>query len=495
MTGKDSAGLSVMRRVLARLGAGVACLLLQGCLAQEADLRHVRSDLNTSIRQSQREKEEIHRAVEQANLLIAQQKKEADELVRETRARLSNEVARLREVSLPQIRGELEKSDNRTGRLVQGLEDVNQRFTSLERTQKSQSEQIATLKLERDRLQEELGKLVSRADTLGQSLVGAVKGMEAKLQEQQKELQATSAQTVTLAKRLDVQPQTLIGQLGEFRSALAEFKTVLASLGEQVAQQDQRLNHLSQLGVELSQRTEAVKAKLEEDDKTVSAHLARVNKSVESVALALKTSSEGLAARVDNMERRQVEIAQQTASLQGKAESITGRVNQVQQVPPNVRKTREGPAPTRRQASEGELLQSAIRPGQNSLIETDKEAYDRAMQRFKTGDLESAREGFRGFLVRYPNSQLAPNAQYWIGECYYGTKDFQRAIEAYNRVKAVYPGSNKVPSALLKKGFAYLSLNDRAQASSVLKQVVEGFPQSHEASMARDKLAQLKQGR
>ncbi|MEK6586496.1 MAG: tol-pal system protein YbgF, partial [Nitrospirota bacterium] len=111
------------------------------------------------------------------------------------------------------------------------------------------------------------------------------------------------------------------------------------------------------------------------------------------------------------------------------------------------------------------------------------------------GDLEGARQGFTGFLDEYPNSTLAPNARFWLGESHFGKKEFQRAIDAYDKVEIDYPGSEKVPAAILKKGYAYLALKDKRRASSAFKQVVTLYPKTVEAGKASDKLAQLKEVR
>jgi tol-pal system protein YbgF len=113
---------------------------------------------------------------------------------------------------------------------------------------------------------------------------------------------------------------------------------------------------------------------------------------------------------------------------------------------------------------------------------------------FRDGDLEE-RDG--GFQHSSPLSELdlAPNARYWLGEAYYGTKDFKRAIDAYDKVELDYPRSEKVPAAILKKGYAYLALKDKKRASSTFKQVVTLYPRSPEAGKASDKLVQLKEGR
>jgi tol-pal system protein YbgF len=121
-----------------------------------------------------------------------------------------------------------------------------------------------------------------------------------------------------------------------------------------------------------------------------------------------------------------------------------------------------------------------------------KESYDRTLKKFKEGDIEAARQGFAEFLTTYPDSALAGNAQYWLGEAYYAKKQYEQAIEHFDRVVSEYAGSEKVPSALLMKGMAYLGLKDRKRAAAALRQVMEGYPKSTQASKAADKLAQLK---
>jgi tol-pal system protein YbgF len=138
---------------------------------------------------------------------------------------------------------------------------------------------------------------------------------------------------------------------------------------------------------------------------------------------------------------------------------------------------------------------SKFEPAQASSDPPDRVRYERVLGLFRDGDLEGARQGFAGFLDDYPNSTLAPNARFWLGESYFGKKEFQRAIDAYGKVEIDYPGSEKVPAAILKKGYAYLALKDKKRASSAFKQVVTLYPRTVEAGKASDKLAQLKEMR
>ena len=130
-----------------------------------------------------------------------------------------------------------------------------------------------------------------------------------------------------------------------------------------------------------------------------------------------------------------------------------------------------------------------------SAERSDKLEYERLLAQFRDGDLDGARQGFAAFLRDHQNSDLSPNARYWLGESYYGKKDYKQAIDSYDRVEQDFPQSEKVPAAILKKGYAYLAMNDKKRASAAFKQVVTLYPRSPEAGKAFDKLSQLKESR
>jgi tol-pal system protein YbgF len=121
----------------------------------------------------------------------------------------------------------------------------------------------------------------------------------------------------------------------------------------------------------------------------------------------------------------------------------------------------------------------------------EKEIYTLAKEAFDKGDFESGREGFQKLLKRYPDSENADNAQFWIGETYYREKWYEKAILEYQKVIEKYPEGNKVQSSLLKQGFAFKNLGDKANASLILKELVKKYPDSTEAGIARKKLQEF----
>jgi tol-pal system protein YbgF len=118
-------------------------------------------------------------------------------------------------------------------------------------------------------------------------------------------------------------------------------------------------------------------------------------------------------------------------------------------------------------------------------------AYSRAFDALKTTDYSSAITRFREFLRVYPQSQLAGNAQYWLGEAYYVTHDYDNAATTFRSVGEQYPQSAKVPDALLKLGLTQIDQKKLAEARSTLKQVIQRFPGTDAAKLAASRLQNL----
>jgi tol-pal system protein YbgF len=129
--------------------------------------------------------------------------------------------------------------------------------------------------------------------------------------------------------------------------------------------------------------------------------------------------------------------------------------------------------------------------GEPMVAAMPDEIYDTAYLDVTRGNYSLAVQGFEEYLDSYPDSELADNAQYWIGECYYVQRDYFKAIEEFGKVLDLYPRGDKVPGAMVKLGMSYLEVRDRASAKKIFSQVVELYPHTDEASIARDQLAML----
>lgn len=139
----------------------------------------------------------------------------------------------------------------------------------------------------------------------------------------------------------------------------------------------------------------------------------------------------------------------------------------------------------------GELPSSADSP---EVMEagSEKQQYDAAKKLFDEGDNANARIQFENFINKYPESENADNARFWIADSYYSEKWFEKAILEYQKVFEKYPDSNKLSAARLKQGYAFAELGEKANARLILKELIKKHPNSNEAKYAQEKLNSLK---
>jgi tol-pal system protein YbgF len=137
--------------------------------------------------------------------------------------------------------------------------------------------------------------------------------------------------------------------------------------------------------------------------------------------------------------------------------------------------------------SSGNVQTAKVQPASNP-----EDHYDNALMLFRSGQYDGARNEFKSYLERYPKSDLADNAQFWLGECYYAEKRYGEAIAAYEKTIKEHPKSDKVSSAMLKQGMAFLELGDNTAGKILLKKVVKEYPHSNQAKIAKSKLARTK---
>lgn len=116
--------------------------------------------------------------------------------------------------------------------------------------------------------------------------------------------------------------------------------------------------------------------------------------------------------------------------------------------------------------------------------------YNKGKQLFDQEDYAGARSAFESILRKFPQSDQADNAQFWIGETYYRESWYEKAILEYQKVIENYPKGNKVPAALLKQGMAFTELGDKENAALIFRELVDRYPRSTEAKIAAQKLKQ-----
>lgn len=111
--------------------------------------------------------------------------------------------------------------------------------------------------------------------------------------------------------------------------------------------------------------------------------------------------------------------------------------------------------------------------------------YEDAMRDKQGGNLDLALDQFRQYLTHFPTTDLAPNAQFYVGEILYYKQDYDGAIQAFDLVLEKYDENNKSPDALYMKGMALFKSERKSQAGQIFAEVIKKFPTAEVATKAK----------
>lgn len=109
---------------------------------------------------------------------------------------------------------------------------------------------------------------------------------------------------------------------------------------------------------------------------------------------------------------------------------------------------------------------------------------------YSRGNYDLAISEFRQYVETYPASEMADNAQYWIGECLMSKKQYNEAIAEFDRVLMLFPKGDKVPGARFKKGLALMELGHADAARAEFTALIRLYPKTNEATLARQQLGE-----
>jgi tol-pal system protein YbgF len=114
-----------------------------------------------------------------------------------------------------------------------------------------------------------------------------------------------------------------------------------------------------------------------------------------------------------------------------------------------------------------------------------EKTYTDARRDLQTGNADLATQEFQQILKYYPDSELAANAQYYLGEISYNKGDFNGAIQAFDAVLERYPQNPKTADAHLMKALALQRSGQRTRAIQEYKALIAQFPKTDDARKAQ----------
>ncbi len=117
-----------------------------------------------------------------------------------------------------------------------------------------------------------------------------------------------------------------------------------------------------------------------------------------------------------------------------------------------------------------------------------EKTYTDARRDQQTGNVDLAYQEYQQYLTYFPNTELAANAQYYMGEIDYNRGNFKGAVQAFDAVLERYPKNPKTADARLMKGMALAKDGQRSRAVQELRALIQAYPNTEDARKAAQAL-------
>jgi tol-pal system protein YbgF len=209
----------------------------------------------------------------------------------------------------------------------------------------------------------------------------------------------------------------------------------------------------------------------------------------------MSTQVQGLSDNLEEIKSRLGKVNQQLVDLQNSVQSIDARISGGAPAgsPTTGSPSPNGPAPAN--YGGGSSLQptagSSAPSGPSGPPPSADTLYSNGLRDITSGKYDLARNEFQDYLRYYGDTDLASNAQFYLGEIAYSQHQYDVAVQEYDKVLSTYPKSFKLAPARLKKGMALLELGQKNPGVKELREVVKRYPGTEEERRARAKLKEL----
>jgi tol-pal system protein YbgF len=201
----------------------------------------------------------------------------------------------------------------------------------------------------------------------------------------------------------------------------------------------------------------------------------------------MSTQVQGLSDNLEEIKSRLGKVNQQLVDLQNTVQSldakISGSAPATSGATSNPGSAYSTPPPTG-SAPTGGAAPSGPAPSADTL-------YSNGLRDITSGKYDLARQEFQDYLKYYSDTDLASNAQFYLGEIAYSQRNYEQAVTEYDKVLTNYPKSFKLAPARLKKGMALIELGQKNGGIRELRDVVKRYPGTEEERRARAKLKEL----
>jgi tol-pal system protein YbgF len=198
----------------------------------------------------------------------------------------------------------------------------------------------------------------------------------------------------------------------------------------------------------------------------------------------MSTQVQGLSDNLEEIKSRLGKLNQQLVDLQGTIQNIDSKISGGAVAPGGTVPSTSGSPSAQPTSSPAASSPASPAPNADTL-------YSNGLRDITSGKYDLARSEFQDYLKYYGDTDLASNAQFYLGEIAYSQRQYQQAVAEYDKVLTNYPKSFKLAPARLKKGMALIELGQKSSGVKELREVVKRYPGTEEERRARARLKEL----
>jgi tol-pal system protein YbgF len=246
------------------------------------------------------------------------------------------------------------------------------------------------------------------------------------------------------------------------------------------------------MGTQITQDHTVMRTLIEQSNDTVgklNGTMSSLQKSVQDVQAnsgarldTMSTQVQGLSDNLEEIKSRLGKLNQQLVDVQNTVQSLDAKISGGGTAPAGgVPSTTPGGASATQPTG---TAASGPAPSADTL-------YSNGLRDITSGKYDLARSEFEDYLKYYGDTDLASNAQFYLGEIAYSQRQYSQAVTEYDKVLTNYPKSFKLAPARLKKGMALIELGQKTSGVKELREVVKRYPGTEEERRARAKLKEL----
>jgi tol-pal system protein YbgF len=211
---------------------------------------------------------------------------------------------------------------------------------------------------------------------------------------------------------------------------------------------------------------------------------------VEQDTDAVNKVAAALTALQTTLQKQQTDGGTRTDQISGQIQALNDTMDEIKVRLAKVTKQLEDMQAAQQSLAAQQATQQAQQQAQAQAPPPDV-LYNNALRDYNGNKNDLALQEFSDYIKFYPNTDLAGNCYYYLGEIQFRGGNYQQAAQSYDQVLQNFPSGNKAASAQLKKGFALLELGKQDDGVSELRRLIQRYPHSPEALQARDRLRKV----